>query len=173
MPCSQTSQPVDFLTEESLAKSAKEAFGVDPDISFAHKKELAKLKKVWNHAKQQADAKQKVDAVAKAHGERIPTLTCDWTSWMNEFKQKYGMHIHETRLPGQSYFEADEEKFADGLLYPETLAKVISLAEENKQTALQPEVSRQMGLHLDNTFTHFSNKTSVHIVYTQHDRRIA
>ena len=67
-------------TEEGLAKSAKDASGVDPEISFAHKKELAKLKKVWNQAKQQSDAKQKLHAVARAHGEPISMLTCDWTS---------------------------------------------------------------------------------------------
>ena len=72
---------------------------------------------------------------------------------MSQFKEKYGQHIHETRLPGQLYFEASEEKLADGLLYPETLAQVLSLAEENKRKALKPEVSRQMGLHLDNTLT--------------------
>ena len=38
-------------TEDGLAASAKDAFGVDPSISFAHKQELAKLKKVWNQAK--------------------------------------------------------------------------------------------------------------------------
>ena len=123
-------------------------------VSTSHiKKELAKLKKVWNQAKLLGDAKQKVDSVALAHGEPITTLTCDWISLMNQFKQKYGPHIRETRLPGQTYFEAYEEKLADGLLYPETPAQVISLAEENKQKALKPEVSRQMGLHLDNTLT--------------------
>ena len=35
----------------------------------------------------------------------------------------------------------------------ETLAQVISLAEENKQKALKPEVGRQVGLHLDNTLS--------------------
>ena len=109
-------------TGEGRAKSAEEAFGVDPDISFAHKKELAKLKKFWNQAKLQADAKQKVDAVAQAHGEPITMLTCDWSSLTNVFKQKHGMHIQETRLPGQSYFEEDEEKLADRPLHLETLA---------------------------------------------------
>ena len=93
-------------TEEGFEKSAKEAFGVDPDKSFAHKKELAKLKKVWNQAKLQSEAKQKVDAVARAHGEPITMLACDWVSLMNQFKSKYGMQIHETRLPAQSYFES-------------------------------------------------------------------
>ena len=120
---------------------------------YLHKKELAKLKKVWNQAKLQADAKQKEDAVAKAHGEPITMLTSDWTSLMNQFKQKYGMSIHETRLPGQLYFEAYEHKCADGPLYPETPAQFISLAEEKKQKASKPEVSSQMGLHLDNTLT--------------------
>ena len=140
-------------TEEGLAKSARDAFGIDPDQNFAHKKELAKLKKTWSQAKLQSEAKQKVDAVARAHGEPITMLACDWVSSKNQFKSKYGMQIHETRLPAQSYFEAYEEKLQDGLLYPETLAQVISLAEENKQKSLKPEMSRQMGLHLDNTLT--------------------
>ena len=140
-------------TEEGLAKSATDAFGVDPEINFDHKKDLAKLKRVWNQAKLQADAKQKVDAVARAHGEPITMLTCDWTSLMNQFKLKYGMHIHETRLPAQSYFEAHEEKLADGLLYHETLAQGISLAEENKQKAMKPVMSRRMGLHLGTALT--------------------
>ena len=68
---------------------------------------------------------------------------------MNLFKQKYGQHIHESRLPSQSY----EEKLADGLLYRETLVQVVSLTEEIKQKALKPEVGRQMGPHQDNTLT--------------------
>ena len=72
---------------------------------------------------------------------------------MNQSRIKYGQHIHETRLQGQTYFEAYEEKLSDSLSYPETLAQVISLAEENKQKALTPEVSRQMELHLDNALT--------------------
>ena len=64
-------------TEDGLAASAKDAFGVDPDVTFAHKKELAKLKKVWNQAKLQAEAKQEVDAVARAHGELVTMSTCD------------------------------------------------------------------------------------------------
>ena len=111
------------------------------------------MKKTWNQAKLQSEAKQKVDAVTRAHGEPITMLACDWVSLMNQFKSKYIMQIHETRLPAQSYFEAYEEKLQDGLLYPETLARVISLAEENKQKSLKPEMSRQMGLHLDNTLT--------------------
>ena len=70
---------------------------------------------------------------------------------MNQFKQKYGQHVHESRLPSQTCFEACEEKLADGLLYTETLAQMISLAEDNKQKALKLEVGRQMGLRLDNT----------------------
>ena len=97
-------------TEEGFEKSAKEAFGVYPDKSFAPQKELAKLKKVWNQAKLQSEAKQNVDAVARAHGEPITMLACDWVSLMNQFKSKYGMQIHETRLPAQSYFETYEEK---------------------------------------------------------------
>ena len=74
-------------TEEGLAESAKDAFGVDPEISFPHKKELAKLKKVWNQAKLQLDAKQKVDAVARAHGELVTMLVCDWRSLVTQFKK--------------------------------------------------------------------------------------
>ena len=84
-------------------------------------------------------------------------LTCDWTSLMTQ-QQKYGPHIHESRLPGQTYFEAYKEKLADGLSYPET--QVISVAEENKQNALKPEASRQMRLHLDNTLAHQTKRRS-------------
>ena len=98
-----------------------------------------------------------MDAVARGHGELITMVACDWQSLMTQFKQKYGLHIHETRLPAQSYFEACEEKLADGLLYPETLAQVVSLAEENKQKALKPEMSRQMGLRLDKSAVFISS----------------
>ena len=73
------------------------------------------MKKVWNQAKLQAEAKQKVDAVARAHGEPVTMLSCDWVSLMNQLKQKYGQHIHESRLPSQTHSETHEEKLADGL----------------------------------------------------------
>ena len=40
-------------------------------------------------------------------------------------------------------FEVFEEKLADGELFPDTLARVISLVEEAKQKANKPESSRQ------------------------------
>ena len=107
------------------------------------KRNSPKLKKVWNQAKLQAEAKQKVDAVARVHGEPVTMLTCDWVSLMNQLKQKYGQHIHESRLPSQTHSEAYEEKLADGLFYTETPAQMISLAEDNKQNPLK----------LDNTLT--------------------
>ena len=63
-------------TEGGLAASAKDAFGVDPSISFAQ------LKKVWNQVNLQ------VDAIACAHGEPTTTLTCDWVSFKNQFQKK-------------------------------------------------------------------------------------
>ena len=70
-------------TEEGCAKSAKEAFGLDPEI----------IRKVWNQAKLQSEAKQKVDAVARAYGEPITMLACDWQPLMTQFRQKYGLHL--------------------------------------------------------------------------------
>ena len=53
-------------SEESLRKTAEEAFGVDPAKGFVHKRELAKIVKAWHTAKVQNETKVRVDAVARA-----------------------------------------------------------------------------------------------------------
>ena len=83
--------------------------------------------KAWNSAKIQAEIKTKVDAVAKAHGEPVSILKCDWISLMTlmtRFGDHQGDNSHESRLPAQSYFENFEESLADGSLEAERLDQV-------------------------------------------------
>ena len=112
------------------------------------------------------EAQLKVDANPKAHGEPIAMPSSDWTSLIDQFRAKYGAHIHENCLPAQSYCEALKEQLADGQLGAETLAQVISFAEEEHQ---RPEPSRQLGLHLDG---HADNPDSpaLHLIRSHFDR---
>ena len=114
---------------------------------------MARTIKAWSNAKTQAETKQHVDNVAKAHGEPTTMLQVDWTTLLDRFKEKYGEHLHDNRLPSQSYYEAFEEKLSDGQLTAETLAHVVSLQEELDQKAKHPEPTRQLGLHLDSSLT--------------------
>ena len=50
--------------------------------------------------------------------------------------------MHDSEVPGQSNFEAYEEKLSDSMLLPENLCQVTSLAYENKDMAREPEPSR-------------------------------
>ena len=130
-----------------------DAFGVNPEKGFVHAREMARIIKAWSNAKTQAETKQHVDNVAKAHGEPTTMLQVDWTTLLDRFKEKYGEHLHDNRLPSQSYYEAFEEKLSDGQLTAETLAHVVSLQEELDQKAKHPEPTRQLGLHLDSSLT--------------------
>ena len=49
-------------SEAGIRKTAQEAFGIDPETGFAHKRELAKIVKAWSTARVQNEAKTKVDA---------------------------------------------------------------------------------------------------------------
>ena len=80
-------------------------------------------------------------------------LQVDWTALLDGFKEKYGEHLHDNRLPSQSYCEAIEEKLSDGQLTAETLVHVVSLQEGLEQKAEHPEPPRQLGLHLDSSLT--------------------
>ena len=73
-------------------------------------------------------------------------------------QKKYGMNIHDAKLPAQSYYESFEERLHNGVIESETLAHVVSLEEERKQIASKPEPSTQMGMHLD-----AANKEKVHL----------
>ena len=89
--------------------------------------------KAWSTARVQNEAKTKVDATARAHGESISMLNCDWTSLMRKFREQYGKHLKDEDLPAQSYYEQFEESLADGCLQAERLTHVVS-ARESSQT---------------------------------------
>ena len=145
----------DFVSEEGIRKliAVPAAFGVDPDKGFVHALESARILKAWSNAKTQEETKQYVDNIAKAHGEPTTMLQVDWTTLLDRFKEKYGEHLHDNRLPSQSCYEAFEENLSDGHLTAETLAHVVSLQEELDQKARRPELSRQLSLHLDSSLT--------------------
>ena len=140
-------------TEEAHRKICEQAFCIDPSKSFLHKRELAKVVKAWKDAKVHADTKVNYDAVARAHGETFSMLAPDWISLLAAFKLKYGEHLHDTVLPAQSYFESFEEKLSDGHLKAETLAQIVSVAEQDEQESKKAEPQRHMSLHLDGQLT--------------------
>ena len=70
-----------------------------------------------------------------------------------QFKQQYGMNLHDAKLPAQSYFESFEERLHNGVIEAETLAHVVSLEQERVKIASKPELSTQMRMHLDSTLT--------------------
>ena len=128
-------------TEEGFKSTCKEAFGVDTEENGGgcpHKREWAKLNTAWAQAKITGEAIERINATKRAIGEPVAFLSADWTSL-----------IRDGELPAQSYYEAFEE-----ILPPskaETLALVVSLADEKKQRASRPEPAMQLGLHLDST----------------------
>ena len=73
---------------------------------------------------------------------------------------KYGMHLHDNNLTSQSYYESFAEKLADGHLCAETLAHVISLAEEERQRSTKPA----LGFH-----AHDSNPTALYLIRLHFD----
>ena len=113
-------------TVEGFTQAVSAGLGIDPSVGFSHSCEMAKMVKAWNIAKVQAEVKTKVDAVAKAHGEPISMLKCDWVSLMTRFGDQHGDNIHETRLRAQSYFENFEEALADGSLEVGRLDQVVN-----------------------------------------------
>ena len=66
-----------------------------------------------------SETKLQTDAVARAHGVPVTLLPCDWTSLVTEFKNKFGKHIPDDKLPAQSMFENFSERLADGTLKAE------------------------------------------------------
>ena len=83
----------------------------------------------------------------------LPSYRVIGTSIMTEFKNKFGHHISDDRLPAQSMFESFTEKLADGTLKAEPLSLVVSLFEEEQQDAKKPDHSRQHNLQLDSRLT--------------------
>ena len=72
---------------------------MDADSGFTHRLELSKLITAWTAARTQAEAKQRVDAVQKAHGEPVVMLPADWSGLIDQFKAKYGTYLHDQQLP--------------------------------------------------------------------------
>ena len=89
----------------------------------------------------------------RAHGVPVTLLPCDWTSLLTEFKNKFGKHIPDDKLPAQSMFENFSERLADGTLKAEPLSHVVSLFEEKQQDAKRPDPTRQYNLQLDSKLT--------------------
>ena len=140
-------------TVEGFTQAVSAGLGIDPAMGFSHNREMAKMVKAWNSAKIQADIKTKVDAVAKAHGEPVSMLKCDWISLMTRFGDQHGDNIHESRLPAQSYFENFEEALADGSLEAERLDQVLNVVEERAELAKTPNAAKHLGIHLDASLT--------------------
>ena len=111
-------------TVEGFKEAVSAGLGIVPAVGFSHNREMAKMVKAWNSAKVQADIKTKVDAVAKAHGEPVSMLKCDWISLMTRFCDQHGDNVHESRLLAQTYFENFEEALSDGSLEAERWTKL-------------------------------------------------
>ena len=111
------------------------------------KREMARFITSWKQTKVQSDTKLQNYAVAKAHGAPIAMIPCDWTSIMNAVKLKYGEGLAEDVLAAQSCF---------GMMRPESLAQVASLAEEQTQDDMKPEAQRQYGTSFGSKRRHVS-----------------
>ena len=76
-------------TVESFTQALSVRLGINRAVGFSHNRETAKMVKAWNSAKIQADIKTKVDVAAKAHGEPVLMLKCDWISLMTRFGDQH------------------------------------------------------------------------------------
>ena len=138
-----------FDSEAALKEGASD-LGFDLTTGgLPHKREFARVVTSWKTAKVMSETKLQTDAVARAHGVPVTLLPCDWTSLLTEFKNKFGKHIPDDKLPAQSMFENFSERLADGTLK----ADVVSLFEEEQQDAKRPDPTRQYNLQLDSEMT--------------------
>ena len=145
---------VNMYDSESSLKEGAGDLGFDLATGgLPHKREFARIVTAWKTAKVMAETKLQTDAVARAHGVPVTLLPCGWTSIMTEFKNKFGHHISNDRLPAQSMFESFTERLADGILKAEPLSLVVSLFEEEQQDAKKPDHSRQDNFQLDSRLT--------------------
>ena len=138
---------------EGFKEAVTAGLGINPAVGFSHSREKDKMVKAWNSAKVQAEVKTKVDAVARAHGEPISMLKCDWISLMTRFGDQHGENVHESRLPAQTYFENFEEALSDGSLEAERLDQVVNVLEERAQLAKTPHAAKHLGIHLDSSLS--------------------
>ena len=80
---------------------------------------------------------------------------------MLAFRNKFGKHIPDEKLPAQSYYEAFADKLAIGALKAEPLVMVVSAFDEEQQEKNKPEPVRQYGLSLDSKLTITTKKRTV------------
>ena len=133
---------------------------IGPDLGIditngglAHKREMSSLISAWKQARLASEAKQQVDAVAKAHGVPTTILPENWTSMMLAFRNKFGKHMPDEKLPAQSYYEAFADKLAICAVKAEPLAMVVSVYDEELQEKNKLEPVWQYGLSLDSKLT--------------------
>ena len=82
--------------QETLKQTYEDAFGVYLSKGVAHKEEWSKIVKAWNQCRLTAEAKQKVDAMNRAHGIPVSLLPADWWSLMKFFKEKVGDEVSDS-----------------------------------------------------------------------------
>ena len=125
---------VNMFDSEAALKEGASDLGFDLTTGgLPHKREFARVVTSWKTAKVMSETKLQTDAVARAHGVPVTLLPCDWTSLVTEFKNKFGKHVPDDKLPAQSMFEKFSERLADGTLKAELLSHVVSLFEEEQQ----------------------------------------
>ena len=145
---------LNMFDSEAALKDGASDLGFDLSTGgLPHKREFARVVTSWKTAKVMSETKLQTDAVARAHGVPVTLLPCDWTSTLTEFKNKFGKHIPDDKLPAQSMFENFAERLADGTLKAEPLSHVVSLFEEEQQDAKRPDPTRQYNLQLDSKLT--------------------
>ena len=145
---------VNMFESEAALKEGASDLGFDLTAGgLPHKREFARVVTSWKTAKVMSETKLQTDAVARAHGVPVTLLPCDGTSLLTEFKNKFGKHIPDDKLPAQSMFENFSERLADGTLKAEPLSHVVSLFEEEQQDAKRPDPTRQYNLQLDSKLT--------------------
>ena len=145
---------VNMFDSEAALKEGASDLGFDLTTGgLPHKREFARVVTSWKTAKVMSETKLQTDAVARAHGVPVTLLPCDWTSLLTEFKNKFGKHIPDDKLPAQSMFENFSERLADGTLKAEPLSHVVSLFEEEQQDAKRPDPTRHYNLQLDSKLT--------------------
>ena len=116
---------VNMFDSDSALKEGASDLGFDLTTGgLPHKREFARVVTSWKTAKVMSETKLQTDAVARAHGVPVTLLPCDWTSLLTEFKNKFGKHIPDDKLPAQSMFENFSERVADGTLKAEPLSHV-------------------------------------------------
>ena len=101
----------------------------------------------------------------QAHGQPVQFLASDWVSLVVQFKQRFGMTIHDT----MSDYEAFGERFHDGTIEAERLGHGVSIADERQQVRSKPEPRKTMGMHVDASLTLFTGKRYMSVMPTNYE----